>query len=211
MSSMTLQLLIDNHIRTKLDDDEDERWSDDFLISMIREVVDLLDTLVNRYGLQFAKKRAALTTVIDQAYIDVSALDPPIGSIIRITRDANQWHLIHQDEDYWESMIDTGGELNNFMWYEDDILLKGTPKNEETLTMWYWPDLDTVAYDVDALTPWGGRMDFIIAQHVVMKAQNVDEMDIGMDDRFTKSLEFAIVRKFAGLFPRKRVGRGWLN
>jgi hypothetical protein len=209
MSSMTLQLLIDNHIRTKLDDDEDERWSDDFLISMIREVVDLLDTLVNRYGLQFAKKRATLTTTASQAYVDVSAVDPPIGSIIRITRDSNKWHLRHEDEDYWETIENTG-ELNHFIWYEDDVLFKGTPTAEETLTMWYWPDLDTVDYTVESVTPWGGRLDFVIAQHVVMKAQNVDEMDIGMDDRFTKSLEASIVRKFQGLFPRKRRGRGWL-
>jgi hypothetical protein len=209
MSAMTLQLLIDSHIRPKLDDSNDVRWEDETLVAMVREVVDLLDTLVNRYGLQFAKKKATLTTTASQALIDVSAVDPPIGSIIRITRDSNKFHLRHEDEDYWESILTTG-ELNHFIWYEDDILLKGTPAAEETLTMWYWPDLDTVAYDVDSVTPWGGRMDFVIAQHVVLKCQNVDEMDIGMDDRFTKSLEASIVRKFQGLFPRKRRGRGWL-
>ena len=208
MSSMTLQLLIDNHIRPKLDDSNDVRWEDDTLVAMIREVVDLLDTFVNRYGLQFAKKKATLTTTASQAYVDVSAVDPPIGSIIRITRDSNRLPLVHQDEQYWEAILTTG-LLNNFIWYEDDILFKGTPTEEETLTMWYWPDLDTVAYAVGSSTPWGGRLDFVIAQHVVLKCQNVDEMDTGMDDRFTKSLEQAVVRKFAGLFPRKRVARGW--
>ena len=208
MSSMTLQLLIDNHIRPKLDDSNDVRWEDDTLVAMIREVVDLLDTFVNRYGLQFAKKKATLTTTEDVALIDVSAVDPPIGSIIRIIRVSTRKSLVHQDEDMWESILTTG-ELANFIWYEDDILLKGTPGSAESLTMWYWPDLDTVAYAVGSSTPWGGRLDFVIAQHVVLKCQNVDEMDIGMDDRFTKSLEQAVVRKFSGLFPRKRVARGW--
>jgi hypothetical protein len=208
MASMTIQLLIDNHIRPKLDDDEDERWSDDILINLIREVVDQLDSIVNRYGLQFAKKRATLTTTASQAYIDVSALDPPIASIIRITRNATRLPIEHQQHDYWESILTTG-ELRHFLWYEDEILLKGTASTVEDLTLWYWPDLDTVDYDVDSLTPWGGRADFVISQHVVLLCQNIDEMDIGMDSKFTKSLEYQMVRKFGALGPRKRVARGW--
>jgi hypothetical protein len=209
MASMTLQLLIDNHIRPKLDDDEDERWTDAVLISMIREVVDELDSLVIRYGLQFAKQKVTLTCVADQSYLDVSTLDPPLGSIIHLTRVATREKLTHLDEDYFESIRSTG-ELQYFLWYKDDEFhFKGTPTTAESLYLWYWPDLDTVSYVVGTSTPWDGRMDFIIAQHVVMKCQNVDEMDIGMDDRFTKSLEQKVVRKFQGLFTRKRVSRGW--
>lgn len=207
---MTLQLLIDNHIRPKLDDNNDIRWEDTHLVNFIREVVDQLDGMINRFGLQFGKKKAELTTVGDQDYLDISALDPPLASIMHLTRQATQQRLTHEDEDVWETILTTG-ELRHYLWYEDQLFFKGTPSSAEVLVLWYWPDLDTSAYVVGTDTPWDGKMDFIIAQHVILLCQNVDEMDISMDDRFTKSLEKSIVRKFGGLFPRVRKGRGWMK
>lgn len=205
---MTIQDLIDKHIRYKLDDDEDERWDDDTLVNIIREVVDLLDSVVQKLNLQFAKKRATLTTTPNVSYISVSALDPPLASVIDIYRDSTKKPMRHEDEDMWERILSTG-LCEHYMYLDDKINIKGTPTSAESLFMWYWPTLDTSAYAVGTTLPWGGRLDYIIAQYVVVKCQNVDEMDIGMDDRFLEALEAAVAKKFSGLYPRKIRGKGW--
>jgi len=207
---MTIQNLIDKHIRPKLDDQNDVRWSDTNLVNMIIEVVDQLDSICNRFNLQFAKKKATLTTTINQDYISLATLSPPLASIIHVFRPATKKKLIHETEEDWESIYTTG-ELIHCLWYDDKLYLKGTPSAEESLTLWYWPNIDASAYTVNSTLPWSGRMDFVIAQHVILLCQNVDEMDITMDNKFTKSLERAVARKFSGLFPKKIRGKGWLK
>jgi hypothetical protein len=202
--------MIDKHIRAKLDDDEDERWSDEVLVNLIKEVVEQVETIGQRYGIQFFKYKTTLETVGEQDFIDISSLDPPIGGVIWLYRDSNQQRIVHEDEDRWETIYSTG-ELRHFLLFDDKIYFKGTPNAVEPLTLWYWGNIDTEAYDVDTEAPWGGKMDFIIAQHVVVTCQNIDEMDIGMDSKWLKSLEYQIARKFSGLAPRKRVGRGWMK
>ena len=202
--------MIDNHIRAKLDDDEDERWSDTVLVNLIKEVVEQIETVGQRFGIQFFKNKTSISTVAEQDYVDIAALDPPMGGVIWLYRDSNRARMIHEDEDYWESIYATG-ELVHFMLYDDKIYFKGTPSVVEPLTLWYWGNIDTEAYDVDTEAPWGGKMDFIIAQHVVVLCQNIDEMEIGMDSKWLKSLEKQVARKFSGMAPRKRQGRGWLR
>jgi hypothetical protein len=205
---MTIQELIDKHIRFKLADDEDERWGDDVLVNVIVEVIDLLDGVVQKLNLQFAKKRTTLTTVPSQTYIDVSSLDPPLASIIGLYRASTKKKMRHEGEEGWEAVYSTS-ECVHYMYLEDRINLKGTPSKEESLYLWYWPDLDTSAYAVGTDLPWGGRLDQIIAQHVVVRCQNVDEMDIGMDNRFLQFLEKTVQKKFSGLYPGKIRTRGW--
>ena len=205
---MDIQTLIDNHIRPKLDDDEEVRWDDDQMVNIIMEVVDQVGTILNRHGLQFAKEKTTLTTVADQGYIDVSSLDPPIASIIDIYDPGTAKPLKHEEEDGWERLLNPGG-VYHYLWLDDKIYLKNTPTAVGDLTMWYWPDIDTSAWTVSTPMPWGDRLNFIIAQQVVVICQNVDEMDIAMDDKWLKALELKIARKFGGLHARKVERKGW--
>lgn len=205
---MDIQTLIDNHIRPKLDDDEEVRWDDDQMVNIIMEVVDQVGTILNRHGLQFAKEKATIATVADQDYIDVSAQSPPIASIIDIYDPSTKKPLKHEEEDGWERLVSPAG-VYHYMWLDGKIYLKSTPSAVGNLTMYYWPDIDTSAYTVGTSMPWGDRLNFIIAQQVVVICQNVDEMDIAMDDKWLKALELKIARKFSGLHTRKVARKGW--
>lgn len=205
----TVQSIVDD-VRVEIDDTGSTRFSNDtaMILPLIKQAIRRANRICQRMSLHFAKKSAALTTVANQAYVNLPAdFDIPIG----LYRDDTHEKIAQRNEDIWER-IESAAALDN--WFLDlansRVQFNGTPTEAIALTLWYYPTVDPSAYTVASTTPWSGRLDDIITRYVAMRLQNIDEMNIQVDQQIMADMEASIVNTYQHLSPQILEGEGWL-
>jgi hypothetical protein len=197
-------------LRTDLSDDGSTRFADAQLLNLFKKAIRRANRIVQRHGLQFAKKKAALSTVAAQDYITLSTITD-FDVAIALYRTDLYAKIPFRTDLEWESIIAASEATNALLDYQNDkILFKGTPSSVLTLNFWYFPTVDPSAYTTASVTPWSGRLDDIIMEYVGLRAKNIDEMTVTFDQALLTDMENQILQAYAPNAPMVVEGSGWL-
>jgi len=199
-------------IRTDIGDDNSTRFTTDTpILNVVKKAIRRANRIAQRQGLQFAKKKAVLSTVANQAYLVLSTsiadFDVPIG----MWRTDTHAKVPFRTEAEWEQIISAGGVNNALLDYGNDkIQFNGTPSSILTLNFWYYPTVDPSAYTTATETPWDGRIDDIIMEYTINRLKNLDEMDVSYDTKLLTDMESQLLSAYAPNAPTVVEGAGWL-
>lgn len=198
-------------VRTELSDDGSTRFTDTQLLNLYKKAIRRANRICQRNGIAFAKKKASLSTVASQAYIDYSSAVTDFDIWIGLFRDGNHTEIPRRNESDWETNY-PGAEMNYCLLDQANskIYLDGTPSSVETLTLWYYPTVDPSAYTTASSTPWNGRLDDIINEYVAIRAKNIDEMDASFDQALMSDMERQILEAYAFNAVNVVLQDGWL-
>jgi hypothetical protein len=199
-------------IRYYINDTASTRFTDTYLLALIKRAVNRANRIAQRNNLQFAKKKATLTTVVSQTYIALPAdFDTTIGSksLFRAAsyveipiKTENEWELLRSPAALAYAQIDMENSRINF---------KGAPAAVESLYFYYFPTVDTSAWTTASTMPWGGRLDDMIAEYVIIRSQNIDEMDSSFDIQLLQDFETQILSAYQPLAPTLATSAGWMG
>lgn len=197
-------------IRTDISDDALTRFTDTQILNVIKKAIRRANRIVQRNGIQFAKKKASLSTVANQDYIDISTVTD-MDVWIGLYRDDLHKEIPKKTERDWELIISASALANClFDQANSRIYLNGTPTAIQTLTLWYYPSVDPSAYTTATTMPWNGRLDDIVAEYVGIRAKNIDEMDATFDRALMTDMENQILQAYAPNAVTVTEGMGWL-
>lgn len=205
---MSLVSNVISDIRIEINDIDSTRFTDTTILAILKQAVRRANRICQRSQLQFAKKKAAMTTVAAQDYLDAPIdIDIPIG----LWRDDLHSKITQKTESDWEQIIAAQEIACWFLDVENNkIYFNGVPAHDINLTMWYFPVIDPSAYDVATTMPWNGKLDDIIARYVAMRLQNIEEQNITQDQAILSDMEASIVTTYAPQSPLAIPMNGWL-
>lgn len=205
----TIAALI-TELRTDLSDDGSTRFTDTQLLNLFKKAIRRSNRVVQRNGIQFAKKKATLTTVANQDYLtlsDITDFDVPIG----LWRSDTHSKIPFRTEAEWEQIISASAVSHALLDYQNDkILFKSTPSSALTLYFYYYPTVDPSAYTTASSSPWSGRLDDMIMEYVGLRAKNIDEMSLEFDQQLLQDMENQILQAYMPNAPTIVEGEGWL-
>jgi hypothetical protein len=208
---MALISALITEMRTDLSDDDSTRWTDTQILNIVKKAIRRANRIAQRNGLQFAKKRASLTTTANQAYVTLSSAVTDFDTPIKLFRSDTYEEIPFRTEREWEAIV-SAGELDNALldYQNDRISFKGTPSSAVTLYLWYYPTVDPSAYTTASSTPWSGRIDDIIMEYTINRLRNIDEMDLSFDTRLLTDLENQLLQAYAPNSPTMVEMTGWV-
>lgn len=198
-----------SQIRLELNDQASARWSDANLLLWIRKAITRISPILYRNSVQLARSTATVTTVASQASY---TLPTDFGTPYGLYRDSNHTKLTQRTEDEWEQITSAGECTNWSILYSSGvqkIYITGTPSTVETLTLIYYPIIDTSAYTTASTMPWGGKLDQIIVDYVRLCCLNADEQSITTDVQLMTDIENNILNFFGGQSPLVIQRAGW--
>ena len=196
-------------INYSIEDDTNSRFSEAYKLGFVKVAIRRANRILQRNGIQFAKKYTDLTTTADQAYISMPEdFDVDIG----LYHSSLYTPLTKCLESEWEQL--QGEDINQFYmldYVNSRILLKATPNDSTTtLRLWYYPTIDPSAYTVDSTMPWGGRLDDPIGQYVVMRLLTIGELDASSELSLMTDLENQILQAYTPLAQTMVNKAGWV-
>lgn len=196
-------------ISYQIDDVSHTRFASAYKLNLIKMAIRRANRVLQRNGIQFAKKYVELTTTASQAYVDMPAdFDVDIGLWNSGTKD----QLVKKTEEEWEEIVSC--ETNQYYlldYVNNRILLKQTPVDSATvLKLWYYPTVDPSAYTAETSMPWSGKLDDSISQYVAMRLMNVAEMDVSMELNLFQDMEAQILEAYKPLSQTLVTPDGWL-
>jgi hypothetical protein len=207
---MALISALITELRTDLSDDGSTRFTDTQLLNLFKKAIRRSNRVVQRNGIQFAKKKATLTTVANQDYLtlsDITDFDVPIG----LWRSDTYSKIPFRTEAEWEQIISASAVSHALLDYQNDkILFKSTPSSALTLYFYYYPTVDPSAYTTASSSPWSGRLDDMIMEYVGLRAKNIDEMSLEFDQQLLQDMENQILQAYMPNAPTIVEGEGWL-
>lgn len=197
-------------IEINVGDESATRYSATTYLNMVKQAVNRVNRILQRNGIQFAKKYTDTTTTNAQAYISMPA-DFDVDIFLGIS--ATGYKLLKKDEESWNAC--TSADANSYYmldYVNSRILLKGTPTDSTTsIRIWYYPTVDTSAYTTETTMPWSGRVDDIIAQYVAMRLLNIAEMDVSMELQLLTDMENQIIEAYKPLSQTVLERDGWMS
>jgi hypothetical protein len=206
---MSLVSDIITRLRLELTDKNNSRWSDADLILWIRKAISRATPILYRNSVQFSRSTAPVTTVAAQGSY---ALPTDFGTPYGLYRDSNHTKLTLRTEDEWEQIASSGECTNWAILYSagvQKLFIAGTPSTVETLTLIYYPVIDTSAFTTTSTMPWGGKIDDMIVDYVRVIAMNADEMSVQQDIQLMSDLENNILSFYGGQSPSVISRAGW--
>lgn len=206
---MSLVSEIITDIRDEINDESSTRFTTDApILRYIKRAILRANRIAQREGLQFAKKKATLTTVASQAYV---SLPSDFDVDIALFRPADYSVLYKCSEVEWNSIV-SASVLT--CWYLDlensKILFNGTPDAVESLYLYYFPKIDTSLYTSLTTMPWDGKLDDIIIEYVSLRLKNKDEMDVSTDLKLLTDFENQILKAYRPTSIMSTEGVGWI-
>lgn len=203
-------------IRYDVNDADSTRFTDATILSIVKKAVRRCNRIAQRNGLNFAKKKGALTTAANVAYVSLpNDFDTTIAKKCLYRDDLHQ-EIVQCTEDEWETLVSPAA-LGYFKidQVNDRILLTGAPSAAQALTFYYYPTISTSAWTTTTMAtdtmPWGGRLDDIVAEYTSLRLKNIDEMDASFDIQLMTDMENQILQAYAPLAPMSVDGKGWVD
>ena len=206
---MSLVSEIITDIRDEINDEGSTRFTSDTpILRYIKRAILRANRIAQREGLQFAKKKATLTTVASQAYVSIP---DDFDVDIALFRPSDYSVIYKCSEMEWNSIV-SAATLE--YWYLDlensRILFNGTPDAAESLYLYYFPKIDTSAYTTATTMPWSGSLDDIIIEYVSLRLKNKDEMDVTTDLKLLTDFENQILKAYRPTSTMSTEGVGWI-
>lgn len=191
-----------NDVRIELDDQAKSRFSDATLLSIVKKALRRANRVIQRNQLHFAKKKATLTTVAGQDYVDLpSDFDVPVPRGLWRTDTREEVPLLREPD--WEA-IPSGAESSNYARIDPEsnrLELKNTPSSSITLDLYYYPTVSAASVTLGTEMPWGGRLDDAIVEYATLRARNIDEQDVSVDTQLLADFESQILDSYRNLVP----------
>lgn len=191
-----------DEIRIELDDTAESRFSDATLLSIVKKALRRANRVIQRNALHFGKKRAALSTTANQAYVDLPAdFDTPVPRGLWRTDTKEEVVMLKDNE--WESV---SADESKVVYARIDsensrIELKNTPTSVVSLNFYYFPTISTASYTTGTTMPWSGRLDDAVIEYSTLRARNIDEQDISVDTQLLTDFENQIIQTYMPLTP----------
>ena len=127
---MSLLSSIITDIQYQIEDTNDSRFSAAYKLNIVKLAIRRANRIVQRNGIQFAKKYTDLTTTVSTAYVNMPAdFDVDIG----LWNTSLNYQLTKLSEDEWEEMVDP--DVNQFYlldYVNSRILIANTPTDSTT-------------------------------------------------------------------------------
>lgn len=199
-------------IRTDVSDEDSTRFTDAMILRMMKKAVRRANRILQRNGIQFAKRVIPLTTVSGQDYLDIADSLTGFDVLIGLWRTDTNKKIEFKTEDEWECLTTPSVLSYALLDYGNDkIYFKGTPDGATGLRLWYYPSVDVESMTVASESPWGGRVDDILTEYTQNRLKNVDEMDITVDIQLMTDMENQILQAYAPLAVTMAQGKGWID
>lgn len=194
-------------IRIELNDEQKSRWElDATLVKLVAKSIRRLSHILQRNEIPFARKYYTVTTASGTADYD---LPDDFMAVVGLFRDSTNKEIDQYSDAAFER-IASATELAAYCIRDGQIKIDSAPTGEETLTLIYWPKIDTSAYSTATETPWDGRLDDLIAEYCALRCKNIDEMDLTIDAQLMSDLENNVLSTYGTLNPTMSTMRGWL-
>ena len=196
-------------IRLELNDQNSARWSDANLLLWLRKAIGRITPILYRNSVQFSRSTATVTTVAAQ---EAYSLPTDFGTPYGLYRDSNHSKLTQRNEEEWNTII-SAPESTNWALLDSagtqKLFLKGTPASVYTLTLVYYPLIDTSAYTTASTMPWLGKLDQMITDYVVVRCLNSDEQNVQTDVQLLTDIENNIMSFYGAQSPLVISRAGW--
>jgi hypothetical protein len=208
---MALISALITEMRTDLSDDNSTRFTDTQILNIVKKAIRRANRIAQRNGLQFAKKKATLTTTANQDYLTLSTAITDFDTPIGLYRSDTYSQITFRTEFEWERLVSPALCQHALLDYQNDkIVFKGAPNSALTLYFWYYPTVDPSAYTTASSTPWSGRVDDIIMEYTLTRLKNIDEMDQSFDTKLMTDMENQLLQAYGPNSPTQVEGVGWL-
>lgn len=202
---MTIGELIDE-IRLELTDELKTRWSDAQMLRILGKGYRRLSHVLYRNDVELGRAVHRFDT-------EPGREDYPLPADFMadygLYRDGTKTKLVKQSDDSWE-LLSSPGESTSWLIRGDNLYVAGTPSGSYAMTLVYWPLLDTASLDLESPTPFGGKLDDIVAEYAALRLKNIDEMDVSLDAQLLQDLENNLLTTYSAISPVTVTRRGWL-
>lgn len=203
---MTVSDLLDE-IRLEMTDELKTRWSDDQMLRIVGKAFRRLSHVLYRNDVELGRSIYRFDT-------EPGREDYPLpGDFMAdygLYRDATRTRLAKQSDDSWE-MLHGPGECSAWLIRGDSLYLAGAPTGTYGLTLVYWPIMDTAALDMESPTPFGGKLDDLVAEYAALRLKNIDEMDVSLDSQLLQDMETTLLTTYSAISPVTESRRGWIS
>ena len=207
---MALISALITELRVDLADGASTRWTDAELLSMFKKAIRRANRIVQRNGIQFAKKYATFNTTANQGYVTLSTAIADFDVLITMARadthqtiricDAREWETIETADALAVAFFDYAGDKIYF--YDKDSAAV-------TINVHYYPTIAAPTAVSDS-TPWSGRLDDILLEYVGFRMKNIDEMDVSIDQQLLLDMENQILQAYQPNAATMNDTIGWL-
>jgi len=203
--TMTIADLIDN-TRLELGDEQKTRWSDGQLLRVVGKAYRRLSHVLYRNDIELGRSLYRFSTEPGR---DDYPLPADFMADYGLYREDTNAKLVKQSDDSWQQQ-GSPAECSTWLIRGETLLVGGAPTATIPLTLLYWPLLDTASLDLDAPTPFGGKLDDLVSEYAALRLKNIDEMDIGADTQLLEDLENNLLNTYSAISPVTVQRRGWL-
>ena len=202
---MTIADLIDE-IRLELTDEQKTRWSDEQMLRIVGKGYRRLSHVLYRNDVELGRSVLRFDT-------EPGREDYPLPADFMadygLYRDGTNTRIAKQSDDSWEQ-LSSPGECAAWLIRGDMLYLAAAPSAAYGLTLVYWPLLDSAILDMDSPTPFGGKLDDLVAEYAALRLKNIDEMDVSQDSQLLQDLENNLLNTYSAISPVTVSRRGWL-
>lgn len=202
---MTIGELIDN-ARMELGDEQKTRWNDEQMLRIVGKAYRRLSHVLYRNDIELGRCLYRFDT---EAGRDDYPLPADFMADYGLYRNDTKSRLTKHSDDSWQQ-LSAPAECTTWLVRGETLLVGGAPASAIPLTLIYWPLLDTTALDMDSPTPFGGKLDDLVAEYAALRLKNIDEMDIGTDTQLLQDMENNLLNTYSAISPVTVQRRGWL-
>lgn len=193
-------------VRLEMSDELKTRWSDEQIMKALGKGFRRLGHVLHRNDVELGRAVHAFHTEPGRAEY------PLPGDFMvdhGLYRDGAGATPVKQSENSW-ALLDSPPECSAWLIRGDTLHLAGTPTGSHPMTLVYWPLADTSSLDQDSPTPYGGKLDDIVAEYAALRLKNIDEMDVSMDAKLLQDMENNLLATYSAISPATVTRRGWL-
>jgi hypothetical protein len=208
---MSLISEVIDKIRVELFDENDARFSDANLLTLIKKSVERTNHVLMKNSVKFAKSSYDFDTISGTDTYALPSNYMALDSLYRIRTDDNTgWAipLMLRNDDEWERMI-SATETTNWRVWGSNIEIFDEPASVVSLRFYYWPKIETGAWTTASTMPWGGNIDEVIAEYVTIRCKNIDEKDLNWDLQLLNDLVTGYLNTYGTSDPAATTATGF--
>lgn len=202
----TIKQVLDTYVRTELEDKAVSRWSDDQLLVFFKQAVQRTNAIGTQRRLEFMKGKEDVTVAAgDTSFSLPTDFFTPISLVNTGTKQELQQKTGHE----MDKVISTSA-MSLYQIEDSVINLKDASTSDTDLRLRYFIKVDAAKLTLSAQSPWGSRLDVLLAEYVSFRARKVDRYDTSIDTAALKDLEDNILFTYSNVNSSLIKSKGWL-
>ena len=202
----TIKSVLDTYVRTELEDLMNTRWSDDQLLVFFRQAVKRANAIGIQRRLEFMKDKEDVVITAGVAEFD---LPDDFFTPISLINTGDKRELIQKTGRDMDKVVSTSA-LSLYSIEGTSVYLKDASTVDATLRFRYFVSVDPAALTLSDQSPWGSKLDVLLAEYVAFRARKVDRYDTSVDRAALKDLEDNILFTYSSQNSTIIKSVGWL-